>query len=96
MTVLKPPRLRRGNASSRIERAGRHGCDCGVCEPECPAEAILPDTEAGLEQWLEVNTTFSAQWPNITQKRDVPGDADEFKGVQGKFEKFFSAGPGKA
>ena len=24
--------------------------DCGVCEPECPAEAILPDTEAGLEQ----------------------------------------------
>jgi ferredoxin len=26
--------------------------DCGVCEPECPAEAILPDTENGLEQWL--------------------------------------------
>ena len=24
--------------------------DCGVCEPECPAEAILPDTESGLEQ----------------------------------------------
>jgi NAD-dependent dihydropyrimidine dehydrogenase PreA subunit len=23
--------------------------DCGVCEPECPAEAILPDTESGLE-----------------------------------------------
>jgi ferredoxin len=22
--------------------------DCGVCEPECPAEAILPDTEGGL------------------------------------------------
>ncbi len=20
--------------------------DCGVCEPECPAEAILPDTRA--------------------------------------------------
>jgi ferredoxin len=29
--------------------------DCGVCEPECPAEAILPDTENGLEQWLELN-----------------------------------------
>jgi NAD-dependent dihydropyrimidine dehydrogenase PreA subunit len=27
--------------------------DCGVCEPECPAEAILPDTEDGLEKWLE-------------------------------------------
>ena len=23
--------------------------DCGVCEPECPVEAIKPDTEAGAE-----------------------------------------------
>ena len=29
--------------------------DCGVCEPECPAEAILPDTESGQEKWLELN-----------------------------------------
>src|SRR5690606_14182445 len=27
--------------------------DCGVCEPECPAEAIKPDTDPGLEKWLE-------------------------------------------
>ena len=46
--------------------------DCGVCEPECPAEAILPDTEDGIEQWLELNTKFSAEWPNITQKKDPP------------------------
>ena len=26
--------------------------DCGVCEPECPVEAIKPDTEPGLEKWL--------------------------------------------
>src|SRR4051794_35543316 len=26
--------------------------DCGVCEPECTAEAILPDTKSGLEKWL--------------------------------------------
>ena len=24
--------------------------DCGVCEPECPPEAILPDTEPEAEQ----------------------------------------------
>jgi NAD-dependent dihydropyrimidine dehydrogenase PreA subunit len=24
--------------------------DCGVCEPECPVEAIKPDTEPGLEK----------------------------------------------
>ena len=69
--------------------------DCGVCEPECPAEAILPDTENGLEKWLELNNTYSAQWPNITTKGEQPADADEFKGVENKFEQYFSAEPGK-
>src|SRR6202030_1458217 len=26
--------------------------DCGVCVPECPVDAIKPDTEPGLEKWL--------------------------------------------
>ena len=69
--------------------------DCGVCEPECPAEAILPDTENGLEQWLELNAQYSAEWPNITTKHETPADADEYKGVEGKFEKFFSPDPGQ-
>jgi ferredoxin len=50
--------------------------DCGVCEPECPVEAIKPDTEAGLEKWLELNA-----WPNITVKRDAPADAKDWEGV---------------
>ncbi len=58
--------------------------DCGVCEPECPAEAILPDTEDGLEEWLEVNTKFSEEWPNITVKKDPMPDADEQKDVKNK------------
>ena len=33
--------------------------DCGVCEPECPADAIKPDTEPGLEKWLELNREYS-------------------------------------
>ena len=68
--------------------------DCGVCEPECPAEAILPDTEDGLEKWLELNTKYSALWPNITSQKEPPADADEHKGQKGKFEKYFSAEPG--
>jgi ferredoxin len=68
--------------------------DCGVCEPECPAEAILPDTEAGTERWVELNAEYAASWPNITRKRESPADADEFKGVADKFEKFFSPNPG--
>ena len=45
--------------------------DCGVCEPECPAEAIKPDTEGGLDKWLEINTKYASAWPNITEKRDA-------------------------
>ena len=69
--------------------------DCGVCEPECPAEAILPDTEDNLEKWLELNTKFSNEWPNITQKKAPPADADEHKGEEGKLEKFFTEEPGE-
>jgi ferredoxin len=65
-----------------------------VCEPECPAEAILPDTEDGLEKWLELNADYSEKWPNITTKKEPPADADDHKDEDGKFDKFFSAEPG--
>ena len=68
--------------------------DCGVCEPECPAEAIKPDTEPGLEQWLKLNAKYAAEWRNITGKKEPPTDAKAFDGVPGKFEKFFSPEPG--
>jgi NAD-dependent dihydropyrimidine dehydrogenase PreA subunit len=33
--------------------------DCGVCEPECPADAIRPDTEPDMEKWVEFNRKYS-------------------------------------
>jgi ferredoxin len=42
--------------------------DCGVCEPECPVDAIKPDTEPGLEKWLSLNAEYARIWPNITVK----------------------------
>lgn len=69
--------------------------DCGVCEPECPVEAIKPDTEPDLEKWLEVNREYSEVWPNITAKKDQPADADKFAEEKGKFDKYFSANPGE-
>ena len=69
--------------------------DCGVCEPECPAEAILPDTDPGAESWLKLNADMAQKWPNITRMIEAPADADEFKGVSGKFEKYFSDKPGE-
>src|SRR6202158_1615979 len=68
--------------------------DCGVCEPECPVEAIRPDTESGLEKWLTINAEFARVWPNITVKREPPPDAKEWESVPGKYEKYFSPKPG--
>ena len=70
--------------------------DCGVCEPECPVEAILPDSEGDLDQWLKLNTEYAEKWPNITRKGNVPADADDIRDVAGKFEKYFSPEPGNA
>ena len=68
--------------------------DCGVCEPECPAEAILPDSDSDAEKWIDLNATQSNIWPNITEKKEQAEDAEEFQGVENKFEKFYSDKPG--
>ena len=44
--------------------------DCGVCEPECPVDAIKSETEEGSEKWLEINKKYSEIWPNISQKKN--------------------------
>jgi ferredoxin len=69
--------------------------DCGVCEPECPADAIRPDTEGGLEMWIELNQKYAEAWPNITTKRDQLPDAETFDGEPNKLEKYFSDKPGQ-
>jgi ferredoxin len=70
--------------------------DCGVCEPECPVEAILPDTEDEAEKWLELNREYSTGlWPNITRMGTPPPDADDFKDAGDKFAKYFSPEPGQ-
>lgn len=68
--------------------------DCGVCEPECPAEAIMPDTDAAAEKWMEINREYALQWPNLARKKAAPADADAMKNVPNKFEQFFSPKPG--
>ncbi|HUC17197.1 MAG TPA: ferredoxin FdxA [Acetobacteraceae bacterium] len=68
--------------------------DCGVCEPECPVEAIVPDSDDRAATWIETNRTYSGEWPNITRKGTPPADADEWKDKTDK-AKLFSAGPGQ-
>ena len=77
--------------------------DCGVCEPECPAEAIVPDSDPRALQpvapgeptsWAELNRAMASDWPNITRKKDGLPDADAHKAEADKYGKYFSAEPG--
>jgi ferredoxin len=69
--------------------------DCGVCEPECPAEAIVPDSEPSAEKWVQMNRQYAASWPNITRKGPAPADADSWKDVPDKFAQHFDPNPAK-
>ena len=68
--------------------------DCGVCEPECPADAIRPDTEPDMEKWVEFNLKYSEMWPVIITRKDQLPTADEMDGKEGKME-LFSEVPGE-
>jgi ferredoxin len=67
--------------------------DCGVREPECPVEAIKPDTEPGLEQWLSLNAEYAKISPNIAVKKSPPSDWKECEGKPAKLQ-YFSPNPG--
>jgi ferredoxin len=62
--------------------------DCTLCEPECPVEAIYSEDElpAGQEEFLELNAELSQEWPVITEMKDPPEDADEWREVKDKLE----------
>jgi ferredoxin len=69
--------------------------DCGVCEPECPVGAIIPDLDPKAGQWLALNRDYSTgKWPVLTRKKPASADADAFKDIEDKFSKYFSPKPG--
>tara|TARA_R100000322_G_scaffold79913_3_gene50079 strand:+ start:702 stop:1118 length:417 start_codon:yes stop_codon:yes gene_type:complete len=62
--------------------------DCALCEPECPAEAIFSEDElpAGQEKFIELNAELSRDWPNITEQKAPPADAEEWDGKSDKLQ----------
>lgn len=62
--------------------------DCGVCQPECPVDAIVPDNDTDVDVvfWTELNQRLSNKWPVITKKKPAPADADEWNGKPGKLD----------
>ncbi len=67
--------------------------DCGVCEPECPIDAIKPEADE-LVDFLELNKKYSEIWPNITEKKDALPEADKFEDLPNKYPEHFSKNPG--
>lgn len=68
--------------------------DCGVCEPECPVEAIQAESDETLK-WVELaREMVQNSWPNITVKKPSLDNADDLAKESGKFEKYFSKNPG--
>jgi ferredoxin len=62
--------------------------DCALCEPECPVDAIfaedeVPDTQV---QFIALNAELAKNWPNITEMKPAPADAEKWNGVPDKLK----------
>lgn len=55
--------------------------DCAVCVPECPADAIVADSDIADSQrdFIAINAELSKSWPRITKQKPPLADADEWK-----------------
>jgi len=60
--------------------------DCALCEPECPVDAIYSEDELPADQvdFLVLKQELADAWPNITEMKDAPPDADDWREVTGK------------
>ena len=60
--------------------------DCGLCEPECPIDAIFADDELPKDQieFIEINAKLADVYENITEAAEPLPDADSFKDLEGK------------
>ena len=58
--------------------------DCGLCEPECPIEAIFADDELPANQieFVEINARLADVYENITEAKEPLPDADHFKDLE--------------
>mgnify|MGYP000011666590 FL=1 len=62
--------------------------DCGLCEPECPIEAIYADDELPSDQieFIEINLKLSEVYENITESKEPLPEAEQFKDIKDKKE----------
>ena len=64
--------------------------DCGVCEPECPENAILPDSDPIGEKWVEFNDKWANIWPNINSMKKPLENWEKHSKETDKLSKYFN------
>lgn len=54
--------------------------DCGLCVPECPAEAIFAEADLPEEQqeYITLNADLAKCWPPINSPKPPLADADDW------------------
>jgi ferredoxin len=62
--------------------------DCGVCVPECPVDAIVPDNDVNVNVvlWTDINKRLSAKSPVITKSKAALPEAEEWNGKPNKLD----------
>ena len=57
--------------------------DCGLCEPECPIEAIYADDELPPDQieFIEITLKLSEVYENITEAKEPLPEAEKYKDI---------------
>lgn len=62
--------------------------DCALCEPECPAQAILAETDVPkeLHDFIAINAELAEVWPVINKKKPSLLDAEQWDGVSNKIQ----------
>ena len=62
--------------------------DCALCEPECPAEAIISEDELTAEQlkFRDLNKDRSKTWSVITKHKESPFDTEYWLNQKNKIE----------
>lgn len=60
--------------------------DCTLCVAECPVEAIFAEDDVPEDQrdYIPLNAELAKAWGPITEKKDAPPDADDWKDVKEK------------
>ncbi|MGL4193026.1 ferredoxin FdxA [Vibrio misgurnus] len=62
--------------------------DCGLCVPECTAQAIVQEDELVGEQriFIQLNAELAEHWPNLTEVKPAMAEAVKWDGVPNKLD----------